>query len=327
MLEGQEGPALEPDAPAGVRRRDTRAESSTGLPSAGAVARVHATVSGWSRGRKLLALGSAVGGIGLIVFGALTSGAAGQTAVADGPVTTYADKATPQGGTIPVGEHLAVDRESDDAASADQRRDERKDAAKKDAADAESTTPSGSTPGAAPGAGTPGTGSPGTGTPGTGTPGTENPGTGAPGTGTPGTGTPGTGTPGTGTPGTGTPGTGTPGTGNPGTGTPTDPGPSTPPAPKPLGWGTLTKVFAVDALGIKVLGSYTLTLSGNPGSKATVTYGGSTVGTVTFDANGFASKSIGALLDLGLTNPKIRVSYSDGTAGSAIEALRDSLSS
>ncbi len=323
MHEGQEGPAQGSSAHESIRRRDSRTESSAALPAAGAVARAHAAVSGWSRGRKLLAIGSAVGGAGLIVLGALTSGASGQTAIADGPVTTYADKVTPTNGTIPVGEHLAVDRESDDAASADQRRDDRKDAAKKDAEETGSTTPSGATPGSGtPGTGTPGTGNPGTGNPGTGNPGTGTPGTDDPGTGTPGTGTPGTGTPGTGTPGTGTPGTGTPGTGTPGTG---DPGTVTPPAPKPLGFASLSKNFTVNALGIRVLGNYTLSLTGNPGSTASVSYGGTGVGSVTFDGNGRATKDIGALLDLGLTNPKIRVSYSDGTAGSPIEAARDSI--
>lgn len=321
MHEGQEGPAQGSSAHENIRRRDSRGESSAALPAAGAVARAHATVSGWSRGRKLLAIGSAVGGAGLIVLGALTSGASGPSAIADGPVTTYADKVTPTSGTIPVGEHLAVDRESDDAASADQRRDDRKDAAKKDAEDTGSTTPSGATPGS----GTPGTGNPGTGTPGTADPGTGTPGTGTPGTGTPGTGTPGTGTPGTGTPGTGTPGTGTPGTGTPGTGTPGtgDPGTVTPPAPKPLAFAGVQKTSG-GLLGL--ITSYTLSVTGNPGSKASVTYGSRNAGTITFDSAGNGSLSIGsALLGLTLTNPTIRVAYSDGTAGTAIEAARDSL--
>jgi hypothetical protein len=70
-----------------------------------------------------------------------------------------------------------------------------------------------------------------------------------------------------------------------------------------------------------------LTISGNPGSQAIVTYGSADAGTITFGADGSATVTFGkSLIDLaGLTNPLVRVSYSDGTAGSAIESRRDSL--
>lgn len=101
---------------------------------------------------------------------------------------------------------------------------------------------------------------------------------------------------------------------DPGTPTgPTDPGtptgPTTPAAPAPLAFAGISKNYTIGLLGITVLGSYTLGLTGQPGA-----------------GDGRASITLGrSLIDLGLGNPVIRVSYSDGTAGSAIEAARDSI--
>ncbi|MFD5224103.1 hypothetical protein ACFWHT_00640 [Microbacterium sp. NPDC058342] len=106
------------------------------------------------------------------------------------------------------------------------------------------------------------------------------------------------------------------------------PQPTTPPpaAPDSLRFLDLTPNYGLDLLGIRLLSSYTLTLAGEPGSRASVTYGSLSAGTVTFDTSGRASIKLGrSLLDLGLSNPTIRVAYSDGTAGGAIEARRDSI--
>jgi hypothetical protein len=97
-----------------------------------------------------------------------------------------------------------------------------------------------------------------------------------------------------------------------------------PAAPKPLAFTGITPNYAIDILDIKLLASYTLSLSGQPGAKASVTYAGLPAGSVTFDNGGRASLVVGASL-LGLSNPMIGASYSDGTAGSAIQARRDSI--
>ena len=332
MQEGQEGPASESSAPTSIGRRERDAGSS--LPAAGTVARVRTSATGWSRRRTLLAIGSAVGGTGLIVIGMVTSGAGGPMAVADGPVTTYADRVDARPGTTaPAGERQSV-ASSDDAADADER--DPSDTTRPDA-DSPGRVSDSSTSGATtPGASSPSTGDPGSSQPGSdgtgttpggsapsptpSTPGTTNPGTTNPGTTNPGTTTPGTTNPGTTNPGTTNPGTTNPGTTNPGT------TPTTPPAPQPLGFAGLQKNFTLNLLGIKVLGGYTLSLTGEPGATASVTYGGRGAGSVTFDAGGRASITFGrALLDIGLTDPLVRVAYSDGTAGSPIEARRDSL--
>ncbi|MGW8482526.1 hypothetical protein ACWGJP_05265 [Microbacterium sp. NPDC055903] len=189
-----------------------------------------------------------------------------------------------------------------------------------------SSAPGGSDQGTTgPGASEPGTSTPGTSNPGTSTPGTSNPGTSTPGTSNPGTSTPGTSTPGTGTPGTTDPGTSNPGTTDPGT--PTTPtNPPQPPAPDPLAFVSMAKEEPIKLLGISLFGKYILTVSGEPGSTATVWYGSAKAGTVTFGDNGRATITIGrSLINLGLSNPTIRVAYSDGTAGSEISARRDSI--
>lgn len=145
---------------------------------------------------------------------------------------------------------------------------------------------------------------------------------------------PGSSVPGTGPsdPGPADPGPANPGPTNPGPTTPTNPVPSDPAppapappaAPKPLAFTGITPNYALNILGIKLLASYTLSLSGQPGAKAAVTYGGLPAGTVTFDSGGRASLVVGASL-LGLSNPMIGASYSDGTAGAAIQARRDSI--
>ncbi|WP_217176956.1 hypothetical protein [Streptomyces sp. AC495_CC817] len=296
MHDGQEGPAPHSDAPHEITRRDIRdAPAASALPAAGAVARVHA-MSSWSRGRKMLAIGSAIGGIGLIALGVATTGAGDQSALADGPVTTYADRVDPASDEgVPAGTPDSIAETDAPEPGPTTESDPDAPANRPDAGDPRVEEPGG--------AGTPS--SPGTG------PGTEEPGTGTPGT------TPGT-NPGT-NPGTSNPGTSNPGT-NPGT------SPTAPSTPKPLGFAGLTENHTLSLLGIKVLGSYTLSLTGQPGSSASVTYGSASAGTATFDGDGRATVTLGrSLIDLGLRNPTIRVAYSDGTAGSAIEAARDSI--
>lgn len=105
-----------------------------------------------------------------------------------------------------------------------------------------------------------------------------------------------------------------------------EPAPSDPPpvhVPKPLAFTNLTENRGL--LGL-ILSSYTLSITGEPGATATVSYGSHAAGSVTFNANGSASITLGtSLIDLGLSNPIIRASYSDGTSGSDIQARRDSI--
>ena len=96
--------------------------------------------------------------------------------------------------------------------------------------------------------------------------------------------------------------------------------------PKPLAFTGLTENRAVSLLGIGILSSYTLSLSGEPGSTAAVSYGGNPAGSVTFNSSGRGSVTLGgSLLNLNLSNPIIRAEYSDGTSGKAIQARRDSI--
>src|SRR5690606_13071862 len=98
-----------------------------------------------------------------------------------------------------------------------------------------------------------------------------------------------------------------------------------PAAPAPLAFTGLTE-NRVTLLVIPLLSSYTLSLSGEPGSKASVTYGSLPAGSVTFDDGGRATLTIGgSLLGIGLSNPIIRAKYTDGTAGAAVETRRDSI--
>lgn len=108
---------------------------------------------------------------------------------------------------------------------------------------------------------------------------------------------------------------------------PTGPGAPAPgPASQPLSFAGISENHAIGLLGIRILSSYTLSLSGQPGSTASVTYAGSSAGSVNFDSSGRASIILGgALLRTGLDNPTIRVSYTDGTGGAAIQAPRDSI--
>lgn len=103
-----------------------------------------------------------------------------------------------------------------------------------------------------------------------------------------------------------------------------------PPAPvitaAPLAFTGLRANHAINLLGLRVLSSYTLSLSGEPGSTAGVWYGGSRAGSVSFDGGGAASITLGGgLLDLGLGNPTIRAVYTDGTVGDEIAQPRDSI--
>ncbi|MDQ0614561.1 hypothetical protein QF046_002202 [Microbacterium sp. W4I4] len=106
--------------------------------------------------------------------------------------------------------------------------------------------------------------------------------------------------------------------------TPDQPAPQ-PTGPEPLEFTGLTE-NRTTLLGITLLSSYTLSLSGEPGAKASVTYGSMAAGSVTFDGSGRATLKIGgSLLGIGVDNPIIRAKYTDGTAGAAIEARRDSI--
>jgi len=115
----------------------------------------------------------------------------------------------------------------------------------------------------------------------------------------------------------------------PGPSTPSGPGaPSGPPpapaAPKPLAFAGLTRNATIGLLGIRILSSDTLSLSGEPGAMASVSYGSSPAGSVTFDGSGRATLTVGgSLIDLG--DPVITVAYADGTAGAAIHARRSAL--
>ncbi|WP_146116755.1 hypothetical protein [Microbacterium sp. MYb64] len=133
--------------------------------------------------------------------------------------------------------------------------------------------------------------------------------------------TPGDGT----TPGGTAPGPGTPSTPSTpsGPGAPSQPTP-VPAAPKPLAFAGLTRNATVGLLGIRILSSDTLSLSGEPGATASVSYGSSPAGSATFDGSGHATLTVGgSLIDLG--DPVITVAYSDGTAGTAIHARRSAL--
>lgn len=265
---------MDSDAPESTGARKVRhsAEATAPLPAAGAVARAHTRVNGWSRPRKILAIGSVIVGVGLIAFGLFSPGGGDVTALANAPVTTYADRTDDK---VPAGEYGVVDRTGAPTSPATD----------EPSTDEAKTTPDSESPT------TPHSDDPGTTTPGTTTP--TDP---------------------------GTPTTPTAPT------TPTVPTtPTTPPpvAPKPLGFVDMRE----EPGGVLGLGaSYTLLVSGNPGSQASVSYGPSNAGTITFGDDGQGSLFLGeSLIKLGLTNPLVRVSYSDGTAGSAIEARRDDI--
>lgn len=115
---------------------------------------------------------------------------------------------------------------------------------------------------------------------------------------------------------------------------PTNPAPSNPapePAPgvhvpKSLAFTNLTEHRAVGILGLGLISSHTLSISGEPGSTATVWYDGRNEGSVRFNSNGRASITIGkSLLSTGPGSKIIRAAYSDGTSGSEIQARADSI--
>lgn len=108
---------------------------------------------------------------------------------------------------------------------------------------------------------------------------------------------------------------------------PAPPAPAAPaPAAQPLVFTGISENHVIGLLDIRILSSYTLSLSGQPGSTASVAYGGSRAGSVTFDSGGRASITLGgALISAGLGDPIIRVAYADGTAGSEIQSRRDSI--
>ena len=106
---------------------------------------------------------------------------------------------------------------------------------------------------------------------------------------------------------------------------PTAPTPA-PAAPAPLAFTGITANQTVGLLGIRILSSYTLTLSGQPGSTAAITYGGTATGSVAFDASGRTSITVGAgAIDLGIGNPVITAAYTDGTPGAPVQARRNAI--
>lgn len=108
---------------------------------------------------------------------------------------------------------------------------------------------------------------------------------------------------------------------------PAPPAPAPPaPAARPLAFTGISENHAIGLLGIRILSSYTLSLSGQPGATASVVYDGATAGSVTFDAGGRARITLGgSLISAGLRDPVIRVSYTGGTVGADIQATRDSI--
>lgn len=110
--------------------------------------------------------------------------------------------------------------------------------------------------------------------------------------------------------------------------TPAAPPPTVPAAPavQPLAFTGISEKRVAGLLGISVLSSYTLSVTGEPGSTAAISYGSANAGSVTFNSGGRASITLGgSLLSLGLNNPTIRAAYSDGTAGAEIQAARNSI--
>lgn len=321
MDQGHEGaPIMAAPAP-GLRRSSRAAGAAVALPAAGTVARVHSAGSIWtSRRTRAIAAAAIVIGTGYLVATMLTTGAA------DTSGQPWSASAQGQeGGGLPgmLGgsdrnpaalidlDDRARDTESSDSDNADESDTDKSDTDKSDSDRASLD------PGADSGSTDPGTSNPGT------NPGTTDPGTSPPTN-------PGTTPTNPGTTPT-NPGTTPTNPTNPTTPTtPTNPPTSTPsppaPAPKPLAFAGLQENYTLNLLGIKLIGSYTLSLTGQPGATASVTYGSNDVGAVKFDSSGRASIKIGSsLVDLKLSNPLIRVAYSDGTAGSAIEARRDSI--
>ncbi|MGN8026297.1 hypothetical protein [Microbacterium sp. 22242] len=104
------------------------------------------------------------------------------------------------------------------------------------------------------------------------------------------------------------------------------PAPAPPAAPAPLAFTGLTRNETVGLLGIRLLQSYTLSLTGQPGSAVSVTYRSTNVGSVTFDGSGRASLTFGeGLVALDLGDPLVRAAYTDGTPGEPIEARRSDI--
>ncbi|MGN7860450.1 hypothetical protein ACTJI8_07705 [Microbacterium sp. 22303] len=114
----------------------------------------------------------------------------------------------------------------------------------------------------------------------------------------------------------------------PGSPAPANPAPANPApapaAPAPLAFTGLTENTTLGLLGIRILASDTLSLAGQPGATATVSYGSARAGSVTFDGAGRATLTVnGSLVDLG--DPLITVAYSDGTAGAVLRARRSAI--
>lgn len=111
----------------------------------------------------------------------------------------------------------------------------------------------------------------------------------------------------------------------PGSPAPANPAPApAPAAPAPLAFTGLTENTTLGLLGIRILASDTLSLAGQPGATATVSYDSARAGSVTFDGAGRATLTVnGSLVDLG--DPLITVAYSDGTAGAVLRARRSAI--
>ncbi|UJP09461.1 hypothetical protein L2X99_13655 [Microbacterium sp. KUDC0406] len=101
------------------------------------------------------------------------------------------------------------------------------------------------------------------------------------------------------------------------------PSPAAPAAPAPLAFTDIAENPGKNLLGMEIVDSYTLSMTGQPGSTAGVTYGWKDAGSVTFDAAGRGAIDIGrSVLDLIPGNARVRAEYSDGTEGDPIEMRR-----
>lgn len=108
--------------------------------------------------------------------------------------------------------------------------------------------------------------------------------------------------------------------------TPAPPAPAVPTAPAPLAFTEFTENRGANLVGVEVVMSATLSMTGEAGSTASVTYGWRDVGPVTFDDRGRATVEIDrSTLLLIPGNARIRAEYTDGTESEPIEMRRDDI--
>lgn len=108
--------------------------------------------------------------------------------------------------------------------------------------------------------------------------------------------------------------------------TPAPAAPVAPTAPAPLAFTGITDNRGENAFGNEVVMTRTLSMTGEPGSTASVQYGWLDAGTVTFDDDGTAALEIDrSTLLLMPGNTRISAEYSDGTDGDPIEVRRNDI--